>query len=418
MRNVFILLLLTLFIGSCDWKPEPLEVFSHESFRKVDIVVGITTIIEIEGDDFTIDSFADSSIVEIISNDSGYFEISGIIPGQAQLSYNYFRSSEEDDGTKFPARILLILDVTNGFPLRVNVEDSVQVDLSTYMDSIQVVDHDSVDIRFSSGAASEHNTYHYDMDSTNLDIHGNSPGREGLIVTLFQQSDTLGEPLFFDITTTIHKVVFAELFTNSGCVNCPEANGYLDNISDEFAEDFVIVRYHVNWTDPFDPMNLYNPGDVENRRAFYNIFAAPGFVLEGTLIASLDEEDWMGRVSNASLATPTIYISEVDVLESVDSLHLEFELNPFGTPQTDVTVWSMVVEDSIDYAGSNGEDLHMGVMRDMAFTAFGSIDELQTIRHSLKKPDDYGVVGPMGLILFIQSQSNKSILQARKQVLY
>ena len=418
MRKHLVLLSIALFFASCDWKPEPVDVVFNDSFRKIDIVVGITTIIELEGHDFTLDHFADSSIVGISSNDSGRIEITGLLPGQTQLRYNYYIQREEGDEIASMARILLIIEVTNGFPLNVNVADSVKVHLSAFMDSIQKVDYDSMDIRFTSGAASAHNKFSYDMDSLNLVVHGITPGREGLIVTFFQQSDTLGEPIFFDISTRIHKVVMAELFTNSGCVNCPEANGYLDNISHEFGDDFVLVRYHVNWTDPFDPMNLYNPGEVESRRAYYNIFAAPGLVIDGTHVATLDEDDWTGRVGSASLADPTIYISGVDVLESVDSLHLEFDVNAFGIPQTNMTVWSIVVEDSIHYAGSNGEDLHMDVMRDMTFSSISNLNGLVTFQHSLKKPNDYGVAGPMGLILFIQSESNKSVLQARRQLLY
>ncbi|MBC8377401.1 MAG: hypothetical protein H8E26_15280 [FCB group bacterium] len=418
MRKYLFLLPFVLFITSCDWKPEPIEVIPYDSFRKIDIVVGIKTIIEVEGNDFTVDSSVDTSIVEIISNDSGRIEIIGRVPGQTKLSYNYYISSELEGENDLAARMVLIFEVTNGFPLRVNVEDSVKVNLDAFVDSIQRVSHDSVDIRFSSGLVSAHNTVTYDMDSLELVVHGDTPGREGLIVTFFQQSDTLGEPLIFDIATRIHKVVLAEFYTNTGCVNCPEANHYLDNISAEFIDDFTLVRYHVNWTDPFDPMNLYNPGDVESRRAYYNIFAAPGFVLEGTLITSLDEDDWSGRVFNASQGLTPVYIGPIDVLESVDSLHLEFELNSFSSSLTDITIWSLVMEDSIEYAGSNGETLHMDVMRDMTSNPISVLIGLSTIQHSLKKPDDYGTAGPMNLLVFVQADSDKSVLQSRKQNLY
>jgi len=165
-------------------------------------------------------------------------------------------------------------------------------------------------------------------------------------------------------------------------------------------------------------MNLYNPGEVENRRAYYNIIAAPGFVLEGTLINSLDEDDWSGRVFNASQEVAPIYIGPVDVLETVDSLHLEFELNSFTLSLSDLTVWSLVLEDSIEYAGPNGEDLHMDVMRDMTSISLGGINGFKMIQHSLKKPDNYGTAGPMNLMVFIQADSDKSVLQSRKQNLY
>ena len=60
----------------------------------------------------------------------------------------------------------------------------------------------------------------------------------------------------------------------------------------------------------------------------------------------------------------------------------------------------------------------MDVMRDMAFTSLSNLNGLITFQHSLKKPDDYGVAGPMELIVFVQSESSKYVLQARKQLLY
>jgi hypothetical protein len=255
-------------------------------------------------------------------------------------------------------------------------------------------------------------------ENTKLVILGEEPGFVELIIECYDADHNLIEALFYEIELSINKVVLAELFTNTGCVNCPEANHYLDNISVAFPEDFSLVRYHVNWTDPFDPMNLYNPVDVEGRRAYYNIFAAPGLVLDGTLVSSLDEDDWSGRVFNASQDMTPVYISPIDVAESLDSLHLEFDLNSFSSTVTDITIWSLVLEDSIEYAGSNGETIHMDVMRDMTSNPMGVLSGLSTIQHSLKKPDDYGATGPMNLLVFVQSDLDKAVLQSHKQNLY
>ena len=422
MRNLFILLPLFLLLGSCDWRPEEIQIESRASIERINLVVGDTVTIQINGSDFSLIHGLDATIAEVTSGvaDGGGRELKiiGLSSGDLKLFFRY-TPIVDVDADEMIASYSIHVSVTEAIPLFIDVGESQLLDVSSHLTSEQLMAIDSVAIV--SGDLTPLGRISFAPDAgenTTFTLIGLTPGFTVFQIEYYDVNQTRILSLYYQVTVSIHKVVLAELFTNTGCVNCPEANGYLDNITEEFAEDFVIVRYHVNWTDPFDPMNLYNPGEVENRRAYYNIFAAPGFVLEGTLIASLDEEDWMGRVSNARLVVPSIYISEIDVLESVDSLHLEFDLNSFGMPQVDVTVWSMVVEDSIHYAGSNGEDLHMEVMRDMEFTAYGFFEELQTIQHSLKKPDDYGVAGPMGLIVFVQSQSNKAVLQARKQVLY
>ena len=58
------------------------------------------------------------------------------------------------------------------------------------------------------------------------------------------------------------------------------------------------------------------------------------------------------------------------------------------------------------------------VMRDMTYTSTATLNGIMTVHHSLKKPDDYGTAGPMNLMVFLQSDSDKSVLQSRKQNLY
>jgi len=418
MRKLLLLPMIFMLIWSCEWRPEEVDVFGDDSYQLLDIVVGVKTTLEIEGHDFLIIELADTAIVDINTNDSGYFEIIGRNPGITRLSLSYTTSFVENDIVEYSARKIIALEVTNGFPLDLNIEDSLNIDLLTFIDSGLKDQIDSVDLRYSEGLMSMNNLIELNRDNLVLHIEGLSPGREVLFVTFFNEEDTLIPSIVFDLETKIHKTVFAELYTNSGCVNCPEANHYLDNLLVDFEDDFVLVRYHVNWTDPFDPMNLYNPGEVEARRAYYNIFAAPGLVLDGTLVTSLDEDDWSGRVFNASQEETPIYISPVSVLESVDSLHLEYDLDTFGKVLSDLTSWTLVLEDSIDYAGSNGETIHMQVMRDMTSSSLSSLNTLTTIQHSLKKPEDYGIAGPMNILVFIQSESDKAVLQSRKQNLY
>ena len=418
------LLPLFLFLWSCDWRPSEIGIDYSATVQEYNIAIGDTIILEIQpqGDNFTEIEIQDTSIVEIINRMAYDFGGQLILVGKGEGMLDIYFSYDvlvAPDSPPVSASYYIHLNVTESIPLPLNVGETFTLDFSSELSTEQLSALDSVAlIVVQQNPGGAYRLEQIPDELTRFNLMGEIPGTTELIIECYDINSDLIVAVFYEINVSIRKKVFAELFTNSGCVNCPEANGYLDNISHAFGDDFVLVRYHVNWTDPFDPMNLYNPGEVESRRAYYNIFAAPGLVIDGTHVATLDEDDWTGRVGSASLADPTIYISGVDVLESVDSLHLEFDVNAFGIPHTNVTVWSIVVEDSIHFAGSNGEDLHMDVMRDMAFTSLSNLNGLITFQHSLKKPDDYGVAGPMELIVFVQSESSKSVLQARKQLLY
>ncbi|NQT62988.1 MAG: hypothetical protein HQ556_08540 [Candidatus Marinimicrobia bacterium] len=412
----FILLIFLVF--ACEWAPEPIGVKGINTYQSLKVVTGLSYSIEIEGTEFIWDEYPDTSIVIVELTSSGNLSLFGKGLGISSLTLSYVFDEGIEETVGGAGQFTLLVEVIDGYPISLNIGQSELVLLTDYLDAHSINLADSVDIRYNSSGESIFNNIEYDNVISGINIHSLRPGEESAYITLLNAGDTLAPTLKYVIDNTINKQVLAELFTNTGCVNCPEANHYLDNISAEFVDDFTLVRYHVNWTDPFDPMNLYNPGEVESRRAYYNIFAAPGLVIDGTLVTSLDEDDWSGRVFNASQGLTPVYIGSIDLVESVDSLHLEFELNSFSSSLTDITIWSLVMEDSIEYAGSNGETLHMDVMRDMTSTPISVLSGLSTIQHSLKKPDNYGTVGPMNLLVFVQADLDKSVLQSRKQNLY
>ena len=141
-------------------------------------------------------------------------------------------------------------------------------------------------------------------------------------------------------------------------------------------------------------------------------------VLDGSLVGTLDENDWSTRVGLAALSETPVYISPVEMIQSIDSLFLDFDLETFGLELSSITCWSAILEDSIYFEGSNGEAIHMQVMRDMTFTAIPNIDGFLSMQQSLKKPDDFDSGVPMSLLIFVQAESDKLILQARKQSIF
>ncbi|NQV30385.1 MAG: DUF1223 domain-containing protein [Candidatus Marinimicrobia bacterium] len=416
MKYLNIYLAVLLLVASCDWTPQKVHVDSLTTFKTLEIVKGINSVQYVEGHNFILIKPPSPEIVDLINADSGRIEIVGKTPGITQMGVEYLLGSDSEE--TLSAKLFINIEVSNGIPLNINVRDTLMVEIGDYLDEELQLLSDSFNVQYSEGTISPHIEFNYISNTNSLEIVGINPGEDGLIMNFFDNADTVIASLAFEIESTIKMFVLAEMFTNSGCVNCPEANGYLDNIYSARSDQLNVVRYHVSWTDPRDPMNLYNPTEVMERVLYYNAFFAPSFIVNGILISSLDENDWINRVISAASSKAELYLSPIDVQESNDSLFLEYALETFGVELGSVTCWSLVLEDSIEFAGSNGEDLHMQVMRDMISSSLSNSESASSIQHSLKKPDDYGTGQFMSLLIFVQSDADKSILQSRKQYLY
>ncbi|MBT5313889.1 MAG: hypothetical protein HOL36_06300 [Candidatus Marinimicrobia bacterium] len=422
MRKCLVLLSLVLFITSCDWRPDEIEVIQITTSRTMNLAIDDTITLNIFGTDFSEIKGQNSAVAEVIEAlqvDAGnMITIIGTGVGRISLSFTY-NAPRESTISPASASYIIQLNVSESIPIFINVGELLPLDISPYLSNEQVAALDSVAILVSQNNPGGRVEVEEEVESlTDFTITGVAPGLTDVEILCYNASGDQITALKFHVEIKIQKQVLAELFTNTGCVNCPEANHYLDNLSQAFPADMAVVRYHVSWTDPADPMNLYNPEESMERVLYYTAYAAPTLVLDGEKVGTLDENDWSTRIITAAEAEAELYVSQIDVIESVDSLLLEYELSSFGVEYSDLAVWTLVLEDSIEYLGSNGEDLHMDVMRDMTSSRIISLTNSLTIQHSLKKPDDYGFTGPMNLLVFVQSESDKAVLQARKQILY
>ena len=413
MKMLSLNLLLLLALGACEWTPEQVAVFENSSYRSLTLAVGDTTEIILLGNTFLEPQISNPEIVEVLSPEVGGYAFIGLAAGQVDIVIEY---PVLDQNNESGAAVLYVkLIITNGMPLTVFVGEQLDVDLSSYIDSTALSLLDSVDILVTADPGSERLLVNADSQLKQLAFEGLRPGDLDVVVAYFDREGLLLSSLLFECHIAIRKIVLAELFTNTGCVNCPEANHYMDNILVERAANVALVRYHVSWTDPRDPMNLYNPSEVRDRVIYYGIYTAPALVLEGVQVSTLNETDWIGRIDAAAQVTAPIYISPVDLMASADSLFLSYDLESFGQGLNDLLVWSMVLEDSIFFLGSNGEDVHRQVMRDMTSDPISGILTDLTVHQSLRRPEAFDSGVPMSLIIFIQDPASREILQTRRQ---
>ncbi|MCK4367380.1 MAG: hypothetical protein KAW84_05480, partial [Thermoplasmata archaeon] len=80
-----------------------------------------------------------------------------------------------------------------------------------------------------------------------------------------------------DVSTTTHedlgtrgpgtqRVVLIERFTNTGCPPCVYATQNEEIFTDDYLPDrLAVLKYHVSWPSPTDPMYLFNPEQMGRR---------------------------------------------------------------------------------------------------------------------------------------------------------
>ena len=418
MRYLLLIVVLLFTLAACEWAPDEINIDAKSTFQRINIAVGDTANVEIQGYNFEPFEGVDPGVAVVadippLQNEGiGHFQFIGISAGQVDISTKY--SPDSHDAT---ASYYISLTVSEGVPLALYVGEPLILSLVDYVDVSLLSNLDSISFLCTNICELALFDFEIDIDLKRITLFGERPGFDEYQIVMYDVAGIQIAPLLLECEVRIRNFVLAEMFTNSGCVNCPEANGYLDNIYTARSDQLNVVRYHVNWTDPRDPMNLYNPTEVMDRVLYYNAFVAPSFIVNGVRISSLDENDWDSRVIAAAATQAQVYLSEIDVQESNDSLFVVYDLETFGSDLGSLTCWSLVLEDSIEFAGSNGEDLHMQVMRDMTSSGLSTSETATQIQHSLKKPDDYGTGKLMSLLIFVQSDTDKSILQSRKQTL-
>lgn len=251
-------------------------------------------------------------------------------------------------------------------------------------------------------------------------VVGLTPGGTGLSLRVWR--DGIATTLELELETFIRRVTLVELFTNAGCVPCAPANQLLDDIrAHDNTGTLGMIRYHVNWPSPNDPMYHDNPGESLNRVVYYGVEQAPTLVVDGKM-APQTQSLWLGQIFQAGSIDSeiTLKIESISQINS-DSVDVAYRIQSYGSNDlTGLRVMSVVTEDSVEFAGENGEDIHMQVMRDVEMTtsvalpAGGVITGLDRLKWRAESSD----ITRYQVTVFLQSDADKKILQATQKSLY
>jgi hypothetical protein len=304
----------------------------------------------------------------------------------------------------------LDITVTDGFPLELILGEWTTVVLADYLTEAQLLQVDSITVKFAERLNDK--DIPVQINTSEVGLQGIYPGIVRVEIVTYDSLGLQIVPLQFETRTEIRTTVLAEIYTNAGCVNCPEANHSIDLLYEAFPENFTAIRYHVFWTDPFDPMNLYNPTEVEDRRVFSgNSYEAPKIYMNGEVVNYADYSGLVSSVSQNISAGADVHIWKPTYMESADSLFIDYKVENFSTPLSDVLIYSVLTQDSIYYEGTNGEKIHMQVMRDITSSVISELSSEVIMSHSLKRVPHTEDTDKLNLVLFVQDMSSRDILQ-------
>lgn len=297
---------------------------------------------------------------------------------------------------------------------RVNLGDTLTVNLWDY-GIPETTTIDSVQVNFSPAGICQRAALMGGL----LSFSTLRPGETSASVAVWQGSTrTLIE---IELVVFIHRMVLAELFTNAGCIPCAPANELLNEIKAESsANELAVLRYHVSWPSPNDPMYNYNRSESTARVFYYGISQAPTLVIDGTF-APNSTDLWSTQIQQASVNNAVTKIEIPNITDiGADSIAINYQIESYAeTELTNLRVMCVVTEDSVEFLGDNGEDLHMQVMRDYHHSQVAALAPesqflgLSRLKWLAGSPDRSRYT----VLVFIQSEGDKKILQATQKTL-
>ncbi len=196
-------------------------------------------------------------------------------------------------------------------------------------------------------------------------------------VNAFLASDTTAWSSTYSFSTSLESInatnkVLIELFTNTSCIPCVEANTYLDeiyNLNGVTSNDanVVILRYHTTLF-ANDPFYLYNTTDNNARMTFYpnSAIVNPRTYLLGTFIGNFSSAAWTNKINEKLADTRTYAIKLTNTYDSVTrSGNINVKIKQIsGTVFNDLVYQIAVSENEIQYNAPNGETVFDNTFRD------------------------------------------------------
>jgi len=219
------------------------------------------------------------------------------------------------------------------------------------------------------------------------------------------------------------KKVMVEIFTSTTCGPCAVQNPAFDNWLRNFAnkDNVVVMKYHVWWPAPGnDPYYLANTSDPQSRKTFYNTNAVPNCYVDG-VDYSYNYTSWVNGISS-KLTSTSLFNIKTSGIKTGNDFDVNIKIDASAAlPQANYVLHVGVVESELIYTGPNGDPRHEQVLRKMYPDATGEIMNIQPgqTKYFTRKIswNSNWKVDKSELVVFIQSNSTKTIMQASKSTM-
>jgi hypothetical protein len=221
-------------------------------------------------------------------------------------------------------------------------------------------------------------------------------------------------------SNTTQNLPLYEEFTSSTCSPCATFNStyFNTNFLNSNAGKFTLIKYQMNWPLPGDP---YYTAEGGTRRAYYGVGGVPSLYIDGDEGTHFDTSA-LQQDLDTKYAEPSFFvINSTYSIDANNNITVSVDVNPYLTG--DFTLHCAVVEKTTTgNVGSNGETEFHNVMMKMVPDASGTPAAFVadtpasfTLNASLsgthiEDPNDLEV------IVFIQDDSNKNVMQSAKSV--
>ncbi len=232
--------------------------------------------------------------------------------------------------------------------------------------------------------------------------------------------------LTFAATAQTQRMVLLEHFTQASCGPCATYNPLVKQYFDNTSTPAVAIKYQTSWPG-FDPMNLHNPTQIQDRVTYYGVSGVPDVVIDGnfaqgnpgTLFAGGQSADMDARAGVASDFEITAFHDLSADLSAVN-------VNVVITAKNNVNNANLVahiaiVEKDIAFPsapGSNGETNFYNVMKQMlpsssgtALAASYTTGQTVIMSESWTHANVYDLTD-LAAVIYIQDNSTKEIFQA------
>jgi len=220
------------------------------------------------------------------------------------------------------------------------------------------------------------------------------------------------------------RMVLGEMFTNTSCPYCYNAELALDTIAINRPATLSVIRYHTWWPSSSDPYYVFNTTENNARINYYGISYVPDFQIDGIVDGGSGYQFWGIKIDNRdTLESPLIIDLDGTYDEGTRTGTIEAEVTATdNVPQTNLRLHFVLTESKIYWPAPNGLKWHNQTMRDMIPDASGeaiTISQGQTIESSRTFTVDPVINDDnCQLVVFVQSNTNKEVIQSAKRDLF